>query len=376
MRRLAPACRLPIGRPTELQRAITKMLGGLAGTKSPTRGSAGEPGGPSHQIHVGRIEGQHAKGFMIKKMSALPVALFAVICTFPAQAQPVSRDILSRVAEEAEVLRQNATKALSQETLEQRAVMPPSRFRPRIGASADAAPKPRLSVREVVSEYSVGVLRESASGDLVEFRQVVSVDGRRIQSAESARRALSLGVQSADDRARKRMLEDFAKHGLVDIATDYALILLAFSKRGLQQMKIEAAGEDQVGADEATVLDWQQTSPDSGELEFHGRLMARRALQGNLWVRKSDGLPLRIRAWAEHTDPAKHRIRDDATVDYILSPHGFLTPVSVVHRHLVDSKLVTENLYRYEPFKLFGAESDIKFTTEPDPAPPPPPVKK
>lgn len=312
---------------------------------------------------------------MMKEMSALPAALLAVICTVPAHGQPASRDILSRISEEAEVLQQNAPKVLSQETLEQRAVMPPSRFRPRIGASANEAPKPRLAVREVVSEYSVGTLKESDSRNLVEFRQVVSVDGRHIQSLEGARRALSLGVHSADDRIRKRMLEDFAKHGLVDIATDYALILLAFSKRGLAQMKIETTGEDQVGADQATVLRWEQTSPDAGELEFHGRQMTRRALQGTLWVRKSDGLPLRIRAWAEHTD-AKHQIRDEATVDYILSPHGFLTPASVVHRHLVDSNLITENLYRYEPFKLFGAESDIKFTTEPDPATLPQTIKK
>ena len=63
-------------------------------------------------------------------------------------------------------------------------------------------------------------------------------------------------------------------------------------------------------------------------------------------------------------------------MDYNLSPHGFLTPASVVHRHLVDRKLVTENLYRYEPFKLFGADSDIKFTAEPDPATLPPTIKK
>jgi hypothetical protein len=306
-------------------------------------------------------------------MSVHPAALLAIICTLPLFGQTVSRDILSRTAEEAEVLQQNAQKVLSQETLEQRAVMPPSRFRPRIGASAKETPKPRLAIREVVSEYSVGTLRESDSRDLVEFRQVVSVDGRKVQSAESARRALSLGVHSADDRTRKRMLENFAKHGLVDVATDYALILLAFSKRGLAQMKIESAGEDRVGTDQASVFHWEQKSAESGELEFHGRQVARRALQGSIWVRKSDGLPLRIEAWAEHTD-AKHKIRDEATVDYVLSPHGFLTPVSVVHRHLVDSNLMTENLYRYEPFKLFGAESDIKFTTEPDPATAP--VKK
>jgi hypothetical protein len=306
-------------------------------------------------------------------MSALLVALLAVSPILPAHGQPASPAILSRIAEEAEVLQQNAPKVLSVETLEQRALMPPSRFRPRIGAAANEAPKPRMVVREVVSEYSVGTLRESDSRNLVEFRQVVSVDGRPTQSPENARRALSLGLHSADDRTRKRMLEDFAKHGLVDIASDYALILLAFSKRGLDHMTIETKGEDQVGADQATVLHWEQTSPESGELEFHGRQMARRALQGTLWVRKSDGLPLRVQAWAEHTD-AKHLIRDEATVDYTLSQHGFLTPASVVHRHMVDRNVVTENLFRYEPFKLFGADSDIKFTAEPDPAAPP--IKK
>jgi hypothetical protein len=308
-------------------------------------------------------------------MSALSAALLAVICALPALGQPVPPEILSRISEEAEVLQQNAPKVLSQETLEQRALMPPPRFHPRIGAAATVTPKARTVVREVVSEYSVGTLKESDSLDLVEFRQVVSVDGRVRQSAESARRALSLGVHSADDRTRKRMLEEFAKHGLVDIGTDYALVLLAFSKRGLQHMKIEAAGLDQVGADRAVMLHWQQTTPEGGELEFHGRQMARRALAGTLWARQSDGLPLRIDAWAEHTE-AKHRIRDEATVDYVLSPHGFLTPASVVHRHLVDGTVMTENLYRYEPFKLFGAESDIKFTAEPDPTATPPPVKK
>ncbi len=303
----------------------------------------------------------------------MPAALVLVLWT-AAHAQTVPPEILFRIAEEAEVLRQNAPKVLSQETLEQRAVMPPSRFRPRIGAAATQVSKPRLSVREVISEYSVGTLRESESHDLVEFRQVISVDGRKIQSPESARRALSLGVHSQDDRIRKRMLEDFAKHGLVDVATDYALILLAFSKRGLAEMKLEAAGEEQVGADQAIKIHWQQMSTTGGELEFRGRQMTRRSLEGMLWARKSDGLPIRISAWAQHIDN-KHTIRDEGTIDYVLSQHGFVTPVSVVHRHVVDNGLVTENLYRYEPFKLFGADSDIKFTAEPDPVPTPPTKK-
>ena len=40
-------------------------------------------------------------------------------------------DILSRVAEEAEIFQQNFPKTLTQENLEQHTLMPPSRFRPR-----------------------------------------------------------------------------------------------------------------------------------------------------------------------------------------------------------------------------------------------------
>ena len=293
----------------------------------------------------------------------------------PAATSSPANPLLQRVAEEASIFEQNMPKALTRETLEQRSVMPPSRFHPRIGSAATAPPKPRLRVREIVSEYSVGALKDSASQDLVEFRQVISVDGHPVQSQETARRALSLGIQSADDRIRKRMLENFAQYGLVDIATDYGLILLAFTPRGLANMDIRPAGEGRIGADTTLVFAWKQNSAAGGELEFHGRQSAHRALQGTLWLRRPDGLPLRISAWAEHVDPARHTIRDEATVDYVESPHGFLTPVSVVHHHLVDGHLITENLYRYEPFKLFSSDAEIKFTEIPEP-PPTPPVKK
>jgi hypothetical protein len=298
-----------------------------------------------------------------------PLAFFVL---FAAQdsAPPTLPDLLSRVAEEAEILRQNAPKSLSTEILEQRSLMPPTRFRPRIGKKAVAEPaKPRLVVREIVSEYSVGKLKDSESNNLVEFRQVMSVDGRKVQSAEKASHALSLGMKSADDRIRKRMLEDFAKHGLVDLATDYGIILLAFSKRLQENLETSLAGEDRVGADAVWVIAWTQRDPDAGVLEFRGNLASRHTMHGTLLVRKSDGLPVRIQAITEHD-----RIRDDATIDYRQSSHGFLTPVSVVFHHLVDGQLITENHYRYEPFKMFAADAEIKFTDFPDS--PPAPIKK
>jgi hypothetical protein len=299
--------------------------------------------------------------------------LLAALLISAQDPSPVSLpDLLSRIAEEAEILQQNAPKSLTTETLQQRTLLPPSRFRPRIGKAATDPPKPRLQLREIVSEYTVGPLKESPTHNLSEFRQVISVDGRKVQSAESARHALSLGLKAPDDRARKRMLEDFAKYGLVDVATDYGLILLSFSKRGQQQMQFYPAGEQQVGTETAVALEWEQTNSDAGMLEFLGNQAARRAMRGRILIRKSDGLPLRVEEWTEHTQNG-HMIRDEGTVDYVQSSHGFLTPASVLHRHLVDSQVITENLYHYEPFKIFGADTEIKFT-ELDP--PPSPTKK
>jgi hypothetical protein len=304
------------------------------------------------------------------------LATFLVISAEVFAASPTlsKEKILARVAEEAEVFQENIPNTLTQETLNQRAALPPSRFRPRVGSAAVQAPRPRVQVRQIVSEYSVGTFKETGSHDLHEFRQVVSVDGRAVQSAESARHALSLGVHSEDDRIRKRMLEEFARYGLVDIASDYGLILLEFSKRGLENLDIQPGQTANIGTEAAEALVWKQKSEAGGELEFAGKRAVRQPLQGILWVRETDGLPLRVEAWAEYTD-RNHVVRDQATVDYSLSVHGFLTPVSVVHRHSIDGHLITENLYHYQPFRKFSSDAEIKFTEVPDTPPPASPPK-
>jgi hypothetical protein len=291
-----------------------------------------------------------------------------ILPAFPADPETVNQPyILTRLAEEAEVFAENLPNSLTQETLIQRELLPMSRLRPP-GPGA-AQPSPQLRVRQIVSEYSVGTFKESASHDLHEFREVVSVDGRAVRSAASARHALSLGVQGEDDRIRKRMLEDFAHYGLDHIATDYALLLLAFGKREQANLEIEPPrSAANIGTDAVLSLNWKQKSETRGETEFAGRRIVRQALRGVLWVRQSDGLPVRIEAWAQYSDH-KTLVRDQATVDYVLSPHGFLAPVSVVHRHMVDGRLVTENLYKYQPFRKFSSDADIKFTEVPDQPP-------
>ena len=280
--------------------------------------------------------------------------LLATCLASAAMAQ--NSDPLARVAREAETFAVKIPAAVAQETLEQRTV---SASRPSAGASG-AQPGDLRLTRTIVSEYTVAPLKDSPSKDLVEFRQVVSVDGHPVQSSESARHALSLGILTAGESARKRMLEDFAKHGLVDVATDYALILLAFTNLGQQSLTILPYGEDRIGSDAALVFGWSQSVPGGGQLSFEGKQSARSPLSGKLWVRESDGLPLRVWVWAVQNTPS-HSFRDEATIDYVASARGFVAPVSVLHHHIVDGLLRTENLYRYEPFRVFGADTEVHY---------------
>ena len=289
-----------------------------------------------------------------------PAALFFVLST-TLLAQSSHPPIPVRLSEETEVLQQNAARLLTEETLVQRSLLPPLRFHPRGGGDAERSIGPRFRIREVVSEFTFAPLKDSPSPDLVEFRQVLSIDGHPKQSADTALQALSNTIRQADDRSRKRMLEQFARTGLVDIATDYALILLAFTSRGQKLIDFAPAAPGYVGADPAISFTWKQKTSQGGVVEFHGGQSSHRSLQGTLWLRASDGLPLRVSAWIEYSDAATRVVRDDAAVDYLMSEHGFLTPASVVHHHIVNGVVMTENLYRYQPFKFFSTSSTITF---------------
>ncbi|SRR5579883_1781657 len=271
---------------------------------------------------------------------------------------------LTRTADEAALFQQNIVKTLTQETLEQSAALGPPRFHLAVGQQAIKPPKPRMRKRIIVSEYSVGRLKDSKSPDLLEFRQVVSVDGATVQTQASARHALSMSVLSDDDRARKRMLEDFASYGLVDIATDYGLVLLAFTRAGMANMQFTEEAERQIEGTAVRAIAWKQITPTGGELEFRGHQAARLPLAGRLLVRRSDLLPMRIEVWAEDTQN-KQQIRDEATVSYTQSDHGFLMPASVVHRHLVNGNLTVENHYTYKPFRMFSADAEIEYEGAP-----------
>lgn len=272
--------------------------------------------------------------------------------------EPQWERLLARVGEEAEVLRENAVKLIARETLRQRALRQP-RFRLRFGKSAREPAPPQYRTREIVSEYSYGVLRESP-GVLHEFRQVIRVDGRAVNPPLQARRKLIASLRSEDDRARRRLLESFGRYTLRSAATDFGLALLLFTPRRLPEFRFQPAGRARVGAEAALLLRFHQVAGTGAITVYQGRQVIRRPLEGDLWVRESDGLPLRIVLHSRRQEDNRE-LTDTATVDYMLSRHGVVVPVSILRRLHAGGLLIEEDLFEYSDFRMFVAEAEVKF---------------
>ncbi|HTQ53831.1 MAG TPA: hypothetical protein VMI94_05180 [Bryobacteraceae bacterium] len=293
----------------------------------------------------------------------------ALICLLPTLARPQTLpQILSRLSEEAETIYKAAPRIVSQETLTQRARKPAPRFHPRIGADALKPPPPAYQTREIVSEYSYGTLA-GAPESIHEFRQVTSVDGRPIASPKAARHALALNLTSNDDRAKKRMLENFQKYGLTEAAVDFGPLLLLFTKHQLVNYTYALSGDSRIGADAVKIVSYTQTAGPARLLVFQGHRAIHQRVQGRIYARVPDGLPLRISV-VESRAGGKTVLRDEATVDYTLNAQGYLAPAAVTHRAYSGGQLMVEDDFRYAAFRKFGADAAIKFDTLPVTPPP------
>jgi len=280
---------------------------------------------------------------------------------------------LQRLSEEAEIFVRVAPKVIGQEIMKQKARRPPPRFRPRIGKDAHQPPPARYQTREIVSEYGYSAFQESPES-LHEFRQVVSVDGRKILNTAKASRLLVMGVSTADDKLKHKLLRDFEKFGLHGAATDLAPMLLLFTRRQLDNYTFALEGKERIGADSALRISYAQKAGVAAVTLFTGRQATRLPLQGHIWVREEDSLPLRI-SLAVSTLEEDKRFSRTATIDYRLSSHGVLLPVSVSYLEQGEGATTVENQFSYEGWRMFKVDAELKFTFE-EPAPAPAPVKR
>jgi hypothetical protein len=287
------------------------------------------------------------------------VALLAIWPVCLAAEDPLQA-ALKRISAQAATFRSAAPKMIARETLVQRALKSRRhRFPVTIGSNTQQPVPADFVTREIVSEYGFAALK-SAPGALHEFREVITVDGRHVATEAKARRSLAAGLISDDDRARKRMLESFERHGLVGAATDFGQIILLFSRPRLNRYDFRLAGDQRIGADRARVVVFKEKAAQGSLLVFERRQAIYQPLEGQIWVRERDGLPARVWLRAQR-ESGGVTMRDEATVDYVQSPHGTIVPASVVHRQFTGSQLTVENVFRYSPFQMFAAEAEITF---------------
>ncbi len=278
--------------------------------------------------------------------------------------------ILERVAEEAEVFRNLAPKIIARETLRQRAQKPLRRFRPRIGRSALEPPKMRVEERQIVSEYGFSAFREAPEA-LHEFRTVVSVDGRAVAGRAQARDRLTLGLTSDDDRIKRKLLSQFEQHGLLAAAVDFGQLILLFTRERRGEYEFELGGEQRLGSEPVLVVHYRQLEGPGAFTIFEGSRGYRARIEGELWVRRTDFVPLRIVIRGTVAGSGRGEVVHSGVVDYFPSAYGVLLPAAVRYEKLAGGAPLVESVASYGDFRMFAADAEIRFETA-EPAEPRP----
>jgi hypothetical protein len=287
---------------------------------------------------------------MLEYMRGLLLLCFALAL----RADESTRKLAERLAQEAQAFEKIAPELVGRETLHQRVLAAPAHSKIRIGAAATQSPVPAWKEREIVSEYAFALLGR----EIHELRQVTTVDGKQVAGQSQAQNALAKLIAARDDERKERALEQMEKYSLQGAVTDFGQILLLFTRGNLERYEITASGPRLLGTVPAQVFHYQQLDGPQALTVFRGDTPVkaqRLSVQGEIWVRESDGLPLRISMAATDSSTEK-TLREEAIVDYAMSEFGTLLPVETAHRELRSGVEVAENRFTYAGFHRLGAK--------------------
>jgi len=290
--------------------------------------------------------------------------LLCVLVLIPLlRADDLTKKMTARVSEEAEAFQRLAPEVLGEETLHQRSMKPQGRFRPRVG---NEPVKAEWQEKTIVSEYGFTSFSDSAdSSSLHELRQVTAVDGKKIEDTKKAQAALAKAITATDDARKKQLLKQFEKYGLLGAVTDYGQALLLFTRRNMERYEFTVKGSNSLNGETVRVFGYRQIDgPETVTVieENRNNQVKHLRIEGELWVRSDNFVPVRIIMVATQTE-APDRAKEEAAIDYAMSPYGALLPVKTEHRETRWGKIDAENQFSYANFKKFGASSDIKFDT-------------
>lgn len=201
---------------------------------------------------------------------------------------------------------------------------------------------------DVVSDYAFGQIGTPRA--IHEIRSILTIDGRVLSSADEARHALAIGVQSPDDELKHRLLENFERNRLEGAVTDFGQLLLLFSAASEKNYRFTLGHKRQLHNVPMIALNYRQVSGGDGLTVFHEHVMDVRTTDGEIWFRTSDLVPLRVTMYTEKTVSGSLTIRDTAVVDYTPTEFG-LAPAHVDHMQFLGSDLLVENDLQYSDYQ-------------------------
>ncbi len=273
----------------------------------------------------------------------------------------ITRAAVARLSQEADAFQRISPSLIGNETLQQKAKKAaPARFRPRVGQAAKTPPPPVWQDRQVVSEYAFVELAGD-SETLHEIRKVLSVDGHAV-TAKKGEESLARIISLKNDQRERELLKEFEKYGLAGAVTDFGPLLMLFTPSEIDHYGFNFKGEQMVGSTSAFVLKYSQIDGPEPFTIFQRDQPRHARVQGEVWVRQGDFLPLRITVTVSVGDGTS-AVREEATIDYRSSAFGVLVPSTVDHKELLGGQLSVQNSFVYMDFHRFAADSQINFNT-------------
>jgi hypothetical protein len=271
----------------------------------------------------------------------------------PVKPDPLTvADLTAAVANAAAIFSRSAPGLEAQETLHQHGRRG---FLSVLEKGDDEKPKnldvrlsPEFRTHDVISDYAFSEIGQPRA--IHEIRSIISVDGRTISHEDEARHALAIGIQSPDDEMKHKLLENFERNRLEGAVTDFGQLLLLFSAAAQSHYQFTMGKERLLHTVPMIALQYKQVSGVSGLTTFRERVAETRPMEGEIWLRHSDLLPMRITMFTEKPLGTNLTIRDQAVIDYTPTPYG-LAPAHLDYMQFLGSDLLVENDLQYSGYQ-------------------------
>jgi hypothetical protein len=268
-----------------------------------------------------------------------------ILCCLTARGQTSEgqKDALRRLVHEADVFAARAPEFIGKESLQQ-TTLDVKNFA--VGPKPGQLWPPVIK-KLVVSEY--GFLRLGPE-TVREMRQVLTVDGKAPKHQSKGLNSIALATQTSD-KDRQKMLESFERNGLRGIATDFGPVLLIFAKGHTDRFEMLFNRMEKMDKIDAWVFRFAQIDGPGGMTIYEKGRPIKQRLAGELWVRATDYLPLRIILDSNHEGPKGEKMRDLSYVEYKTSEFGVLLPSRVVHQSWVEKRVDVEDVFTYSDYR-------------------------